>query len=95
MPDESPVIRPGDVVTLRSGGPRMTVLDVGRFTDVVWCRWEKWEPVAGELDGVLKFVGHRDKMVPAPALVKEEPAQTTPPRGPDPAPHTLPRTRLG
>jgi uncharacterized protein YodC (DUF2158 family) len=32
-------IRAGDRVMLRSGGPWMTVLDVGRDTGHVWCRW--------------------------------------------------------
>jgi uncharacterized protein YodC (DUF2158 family) len=29
----------GDLVNLRSGGPYMTVVDVGRETGQVWCRW--------------------------------------------------------
>jgi uncharacterized protein YodC (DUF2158 family) len=29
----------GDKAWLRSGGPCMTVLDVGRDTGQVWCRW--------------------------------------------------------
>jgi len=29
----------GDRVSLKSGSPHMTVLDVGRDTGVVWCRW--------------------------------------------------------
>ena len=31
--------RAGDHAYLRSGGPAMTVLDVGRDTGTVWCRW--------------------------------------------------------
>lgn len=30
---------PGDKVMLKSGGPSMTVIDVGASTDLVWCRW--------------------------------------------------------
>jgi uncharacterized protein YodC (DUF2158 family) len=29
----------GDRVALKSGSPHMTVLDVGRDTGQVWCRW--------------------------------------------------------
>lgn len=29
----------GDGVYLKSGGPLMTVLDVGATTGMVWCRW--------------------------------------------------------
>ena len=29
----------GDVVVLRSGGPPMTVIDIGKETGAVWCRW--------------------------------------------------------
>jgi uncharacterized protein YodC (DUF2158 family) len=32
-------LRAGDRVWLRSGGPPMTVLDIGRDTGQVWCRW--------------------------------------------------------
>lgn len=32
-------IRAGDQVYLRSGSPALTVLDVGRHTGAVWCRW--------------------------------------------------------
>lgn len=31
--------QPGTQVYLRSGGPEMTVLDVGRDTGMAWCRW--------------------------------------------------------
>jgi uncharacterized protein YodC (DUF2158 family) len=30
---------PGKLVVLPSGGPGMTVVDVGRHTGLVWCRW--------------------------------------------------------
>jgi uncharacterized protein YodC (DUF2158 family) len=46
-------LSPGRVVQLRSGGPLMTVLDVGTHTSQVCCRWlvdgkpaEAWFPVA-------------------------------------------------
>jgi uncharacterized protein YodC (DUF2158 family) len=64
-------LRPGSIVRLRSGGPRMTVLDVGRYTGVVWCRWEAWEPGAGPFEGVARFIGRREEMVPAVALVAD------------------------
>lgn len=32
-------LRAGQEVRLRSDGPRMTILDVGRDTDLVFCRW--------------------------------------------------------
>jgi uncharacterized protein YodC (DUF2158 family) len=37
--NENCEFKPGDRVVLRSGGPGMTVLDVGAFTGHVWCRW--------------------------------------------------------
>ncbi len=35
-------IKPGDIVELKSGGPRMTVTDVGKTASGVlsaWCEW--------------------------------------------------------
>jgi uncharacterized protein YodC (DUF2158 family) len=37
--NETVPIRSGDIVFLRSGSPKLTVLDVGRDTGQVWCRW--------------------------------------------------------
>jgi uncharacterized protein YodC (DUF2158 family) len=37
--EPAPEIAPGVSVGLRSGGPVMTVLDVGRDTGLVWCLW--------------------------------------------------------
>ena len=34
-----PQPKPGDKVMLPSGGPGMTVLDVGAHTGYAWCRW--------------------------------------------------------
>ena len=38
MPDE---IKPGDIVVLQSGGPKMTVTEVKPINNVVkaWCSW--------------------------------------------------------
>ena len=35
-----PKFKPGDVVMLRSGGPSMTVIDIGQHTGCVVCAWE-------------------------------------------------------
>ena len=50
---ESPAapLHSGDRVTIRSGGPMMTVLDVGRDTGQVWCRWMTEDGVA--IEGVF------------------------------------------
>lgn len=39
METEMKEFKPGDRVRLQSGGPLMTVLDVGKHTGTVWCRW--------------------------------------------------------
>lgn len=39
MNEQEKTFSAGDRVTLKSGSPRMTVLDVGRDTGQVWCRW--------------------------------------------------------
>lgn len=39
MSQPSTAFAPGDNVMLSSGGPGMTVLDVGAHTGLVWCRW--------------------------------------------------------
>lgn len=31
--------KPGLVVEMKSGGQPMTVLDIGRYTGLIWCRW--------------------------------------------------------
>ena len=31
--------KPGDAVALASGGPGLTVIDVGRHSGLVFCRW--------------------------------------------------------
>ena len=46
--DTAASLRSGDRVTIRSGGPMMTVLDVGRDTGQVWCRWMTEAGVAME-----------------------------------------------
>jgi uncharacterized protein YodC (DUF2158 family) len=56
---------PGDKVMLRSGGPGMTVVDVGRHTGRVVCCW-----LAG--DGHL-----REACLPAEAL-RPDPRDATP-----------------
>jgi uncharacterized protein YodC (DUF2158 family) len=52
-------LQPGDVAVLKSGGPLLTVLDVGRHTSFVWCRW-------ANSDG-----GINESMFPAWSLTKE------------------------
>lgn len=37
--DAKQEFEPGSVVALKSGGPRMTVLDIGKESGVVWCMW--------------------------------------------------------
>lgn len=39
--------KPGDQVVLKSGGPVMTVLDVGRHTGRVWCEWMEGDAPRG------------------------------------------------
>ena len=45
---EVTVFAPGETVRLNSGGPVMTVLDQGRHSGLVWCRW------MGEDDAVME-----------------------------------------
>ncbi len=40
-PTRADSLRPGDKVSLRSGGPTMTVVDVSRESGSVFCRWKK------------------------------------------------------
>lgn len=39
MSQEGKTFSPGDRVEMISEGASMTVIDVGRHTDLVWCRW--------------------------------------------------------
>ena len=41
--EEGKVIKPGDVVQLKSGGPKMTVTQINQET--VWCKWFDGEDV--------------------------------------------------
>jgi uncharacterized protein YodC (DUF2158 family) len=34
-----PTFPPGAVVKLQSGGPFLTVVDEGKHTGLLWCRW--------------------------------------------------------
>lgn len=36
---EQHAFKTGDRVVFNSGGPSMTVIDTGRHTGQVWCRW--------------------------------------------------------
>ena len=51
MPDQ---LKPGDVVVLKSGGPKMTVTEVGnnfRGSPKVWCDWlEESKKMTGSFD---------------------------------------------
>jgi uncharacterized protein YodC (DUF2158 family) len=38
MPDEKKAIQPGDVVQLKSGGPKMTVQELQKDGSA-WCQW--------------------------------------------------------
>ena len=40
-------LKPGDVVTLRSGSHDMTVIDIGKFTGVVLCNSRPWNGGGG------------------------------------------------
>lgn len=39
MSDNQTELKPGDIAEIKSGGKPMTILDIGKHTGLVWCRW--------------------------------------------------------